>query len=181
MARIDDFRAFLTQGGARPTQFRVNLSFPTAIGVEQNGAGVSGIFMCSATSLPASSIQPIEVPYRGRSVKLAGERHFQNWQVRILNDSNFMIRKALESWSSKVLSHGNTSGVVIPTLYAVDMEVVQLDRNDFELRKYKFHNCWPTNISEIQLDFGAVTQIEDFNVEFSVDYWTVDSGDTQIA
>jgi hypothetical protein len=57
---------------------------------------------------------------------------------------------------------------------------VQLDRNDFELRKYKFHNCFPTNISEIALDFGQITQIEEFNVEFSVDYWTVDTGDVQI-
>lgn len=180
MARIDDFRAFLTQGGARPTQFRVNLSFPNAIGVESNGAGVSGVFMCAATSLPASMIQSIEVPYRGRNIKVAGERHFQNWQVRVLNDSNFLIRKALESWSAKVLAHSSTSGVVVPTLYSVPMEVVQLDRNDLELRKYKFHNCWPVNVSEISLDFGAITAIEEFNVEFSVDYWTVDSGDTKI-
>jgi hypothetical protein len=180
MARIDDFRAFLTQGGARPTQFRVNLSFPDAIGVEHTGAGTSGVFMCNATSLPASTIAPIEVPYRGRNVKLAGERQFQNWQVRILNDSNFLIRKALESWSSRILAHSTTNGVVIPILYAVDMEVVQLDRNDLELRKYKFHNCWPTNISDIALDFGQVTQIEEFTVEFSVDYWSVDSGSAQI-
>lgn len=179
MARIDDFRAFLTQGGARPTQFRVNLAFPQALG-GTNGAAQSAVFMCSATSLPASTIQPIEVPYRGRNVKLAGERQFQNWQVRVLNDSNFLIRKALEVWSAGILEHSSTSGVVVPTLYAVDMEVVQLDRNDFELRKYKFHNCWPINVSEISLDFGAITQIEEFNVEFSVDYWTVDSGDAQI-
>lgn len=181
MARIDDFRAFLTQGGARPTQFRVNLAFPQAIGVQQNGAGISGVFMCTSTSLPASTLQSIDVPYRGRTVKLAGERVFQNWQVRVLNDSNFIIRKAMESWSSKILGHESTAGVVVPTLYAVDMEVVQLDRNDMELRKYKFHNCFPTNISEISLDFGQITQIEEFNVEFSVDYWTVDSGDVQIA
>jgi hypothetical protein len=180
MARIDDFRAFLTHGGARPTQFRVNLAFPQAIGVQQNGAGISGVFMCTATSLPASTLQSIDVPYRGRTVKLAGERVFQNWQVRVLNDSNFLIRKAMESWSSKILGHESTSGVVVPTLYAVDMEVVQLDRNDMELRKYRFHNCFPTNISEISLDFGQITQIEEFSVEFSVDYWTVDSGDVQI-
>lgn len=180
MARIDDFRAFLTQGGARPTQFRVNLSFPTALGIDSTAA-FSGVFMCTATSLPASNIQTIEVPYRGRQVKLAGERVFQNWQVRILNDSNFVIRKALEDWSAQILQHGSTFGITVPVLYAVDMEVVQLDRNELELRKYKFHNCFPTNISEISLDFGAVTQIEEFNVEFSVDYWTVDSGDTQIA
>lgn len=180
MARIDDFRAFLTQGGARPTQFRVNLAFPSALGLNTSAAE-HGVFMCSATSLPASTIQSIEVPYRGRQVKLAGERMFQNWQVRVLNDSNFLIRKQLELWSSRVLQHGSTAGVTVPTLYAVDMEVVQLDRNELELRKYKFHNAWPTNISDINLDFGAVSQIEEFTVEFSVDYWTVDTGDTQIS
>jgi len=179
MARIDDFRAFLTQGGARPTQFRVNLAFPSVLGLDTSAA-TAGVFMCSATSLPASSIQPIEVPYRGRNIKIAGERQFQNWQVRILNDSNFLIRKQLELWSSLVLEHGATNGFVRPTDYAVDMQVVQLDRNEVELRTYTFHNCWPQNLSDINLDFGAITQIEDFNVEFSVDYWTVDSGDTEI-
>ena len=179
MARIDDFRAFLTQGGARPTQFRVNLAFPQNLS-GANGAAASAVFMCTATSLPASTIQTIEVPYRGRTVKLAGERQFQNWQVRVLNDSNFLIRKALEVWSAGILEHSSTSGAVVPLSYVVPMEVVQLDRNDMELRKYKFHNCFPTNISEISLDFGQVSQIEEFNVEFSVDYWTVESGDSQI-
>ena len=179
MARIDDFRAFLTQGGARPTQFRVNLALPTALGLDTSAAS-AGVFMCSATSLPASSIQPIEVPYRGRNIKVAGERTFQNWQVRILNDSDFLIRKTLELWSNLVLEHADTAGVVRPTSYAVDMQVVQLDRNEVALRTYTFHNCWPQNLSDINLDFGAITQIEDFNVEFSVDYWTVDSGDSTI-
>lgn len=180
MARIDDFRAFLTQGGARPTQFRVNLAFPSALGLN-TAAAASGVFMCSATSLPGSTIQTIEVPYRGRNVKIAGERMFQNWQVRIHNDSDFLIRKALEAWSARILQHGSTSGITVPTRYAVDMEVVQLDRNEIELRKYRFHNCWPTNISDINLDFGAANQIEEFTCEFSVDYWSIDTGDTPIA
>lgn len=179
MARIDDFRAHLTQGGARPTQFRVNLAFPGFVGGGVSAA-VKGVFMCSATSLPASSVQPIEVPYRGRNIKIAGERVFQNWQVRILNDSDFVIRKALELWSGRVLEHGATNGLVTPSAYAVPMQVVQLDRNEVPLRTYTFHNCWPQNLSDINLDFGAITQVEDFNVEFSVDYWTVDAGDTVI-
>jgi hypothetical protein len=181
LARIDDFRAHLAQGGARPTQFKVNLSFPTGIGVEGiGGAAYAATFMCSSASIPASTIQSIDVPYRGRTVKLAGERVFQNWQVRVLNDGNFAIRKALESWSAQILSHESTTGFMQPNSYVSDMEVVQLDRDDMELRKYRFHNCFPTNISEISLDFGQITQIEEFNVEFSVDYWTVDTGDVQI-
>ena len=180
MARIDSFRAFLTQGGARPTQFRVELVFPNGIGAETAGAGIAGTFMCTAASLPGSLLSSIDIPYRGRMVKIAGERQFQNWQVRILNDGDFIIRKAMESWSSKILQHGDTAGVVTPIRYTADLQVVQLDRNEIALRTYKFHNCFPTNISEINLDFGDTQSIENFNVEFSVDYWTVESGAVQI-
>ena len=183
MARIDDFRAHLTQGGARPTQFEVNLVFPSFANAGE--AGTHGKFMCVATSLPSSTIQPIEVPYRGRMIKLAGERVFQNWSVRILNDGNFIIRGALERWSKTILEHASTAGTVRPTEYAVDLEVKQLGRSqaagaeELVLRHYVFHNCWPVNISEIQLDFGNMNAIEDFNVEFSVDYWTTKSPEIQ--
>ncbi len=176
MARIDDFRSYLTQGGARPSQFEVLLSFPTIDGV--NDAAQHAKFMCVAASLPASTIQPIEVPFRGRMIKIAGERSFQNWQVTIMNDGNFVIRAALEKWSQAILNHGSSAGIVAPKDYVRNLEVKQLGRSDaYEAeettqRHYVFHNCYPINISEIALDFGDTNTIERFNVEFSVDYWT---------
>lgn len=175
MANIDQFRSYLTQGGARASQFEVSLMFPSFVG---NDAAQHAKFMCVTASLPSSTIQSIEVPYRGRFIKIAGERSFQNWQVTILNDGNFVIRRALERWSNAILSHGSTAGLVQPVDYVQNLEVKQLGRADSYAaeeqvqRHYVFHNCYPVNISEIGLDFGDTANIERFQVEFSVDYWT---------
>ena len=169
MARIDDFRAKLAGGGARPSHFKVMLTFPTWVG--GTNAAKSGEFLIKAASLPASIITPIEVPFRGRIAKVAGERQFANWNVTVLNDNDFLIRNAMEIWSRGILSHSSTNGRLAPSSYTADMIVQQLDRNDIAIKEYKFFNCFPQNVSEIGLDFGATTQIEEFQVEFSVDYW----------
>lgn len=169
MSRIDQFRAMLAGGGARPTQFKVILTFPTW--VAGTDAAIKGEFLVKAASLPASSLMPIEVPFRGRMSKIAGERVFQNWSVTVLNDNDFLIRNALERWSKGILSHDSTNGRLQSASYQTDMLVQQLDRNDNAIKQYKFFNCWPQLVGEIQLDFGAVQNIEEFQVEFSVDYW----------
>ncbi len=169
MSRIDTFRSYLAGGGARPSQFRVILTFPTW--VAGNDAAAKGEFLVKATSLPASILTPIQVPFRGRITKLAGEREFQNWNVQILNDNDFLIRNAMERWSKGVLDHSTTTGRLQSSSYQTDMIVQQLDRNDNVVKQYKFFNCFPQTIGEIPLDFGATSSIEEFPVEFSVDYW----------
>jgi hypothetical protein len=169
MTTINAFRAQLSGGGARPSQFKVILTFPTW--ADGTAAAVKGEFLVKATSLPASTIAPIDVPYRGRITKIAGERMFANWNVTIINDNDFMIRNALERWSKGVIDHESTNGRLASSSYQTDMVVQQLDRNDVAIKSYKFFNCFPQNISEIQLDFGSVANIEEFNCEFSVDYW----------
>jgi hypothetical protein len=169
MSKISDFRSYLTGGGARPSQFRVTLNFPTWVATATPGA--ASFFLVKAASLPASTITPIEVPFRGRIAKIAGERQFQNWNVTVLNDNDFLIRNALEYWSNQILNHSATNGRIQPNDYAIDLKVEQLDRNDVAIKEYTFRNCFPQNIQEIGLDFGAVANIEEYQVEFSVDYW----------
>lgn len=170
MAKIDDFRAQLIGGGARPSQFQVMLTFPEWV-TRGAGAASTAQFMIKAASLPASIIQPIDVPFRGRIAKIAGERQFANWTVQIYNDNDFLIRDALEEWSKGILQHSETHGRLPPSSYARELIVHQLDRNDLILKTYKFFNCFPQQIQEIQLDYGMTTQIEEYQVEFSVDYW----------
>lgn len=169
MAKIDDFRAQLIGGGARPSQFKVMLTFPDW--VVAGGAAKAGEFLIKAAALPASTIQPIDVPFRGRIAKLAGERMFANWNVVVLNDNDFLIRNALERWSKGILEHEQTNGRVSPSSYTSQLVVQQLDRNDVAIKQYTFYNCFPQTISEVQLDFGDTTQIEQFQCEFSIDYW----------
>ena len=162
MANIADFKAQMLGGGARPNQFRVNLTFPNyvTLGVV---AGTRGQFLCKAAQLPASTIENIPVLYRGRPVNFAGER-------------TFGIRNALEQWQSGIQNYDATEGRTNPTDYQVDLTVEQLDRNGATIKTYKFFDAMPTNISAIALDYEQQNAIEQFDVEFTYNYFTSDTG-----
>ena len=177
MANIADFKAQMIGGGARPNQFRVELTFPTyvTLGVI---AGQRAQFLCRAASLPASTIETISIPYRGRPVNFAGERSFQPWTVSIYNDTTFNIRNALEQWQSGIQQYNTTNGRVNPTDYQVDLNVHQLDRNGAIIKSYKFVDAMPTNISAVGLDYEQQNAIEQFDVEFTYNFFTSNTGAT---
>lgn len=175
MANIADFKAQMIGGGARPNQFRVELTFPSfvTLGVI---AGQRAQFLCRAASLPASTIETISIPYRGRPVNFAGERSFQPWTVSIYNDTTFNIRNALEQWQSGIQQYNTTNGRTNPTDYQVDLSVHQLDRNGATIKSYKFTDAFPTNIGAITLDYEQQNAIEQFDVEFIYNFFTSNEG-----
>ena len=175
MANIADFKAQMIGGGARPNQFRVELTFPSyvTLGVV---AGQRAQFLCKAAQLPASTIETLPVLYRGRPVNFAGERTFQPWTVTIYNDTTFGIRNALEQWQSGIQNYNSTNGRVNPTDYQVDLSVHQLDRNGATIKSYKFVDAFPTNISAVGLDFETQNAIEQFDVEFTYNFFTSNTG-----
>ena len=171
MPNISDFKAHLIGGGARPNQFRVDLSFPAFVAAG-GLVGLNSQFLCKAAQLPASTVNNIEVFYRGRAINMAGERTFQPWTVSIYNDTTFSIRDAMERWSEGVLNSANTNGTTNPRDYQVDLLVHQLDRNGATVKTYKFIDAYPTSIGAIGLDYESTNQIEMFDVEFTYNYWT---------
>ena len=175
MANVADFKAQMIGGGARPNQFRVELTFPSfvTLGVI---AGQRAQFLCRAASLPASTIETISIPYRGRPVNFAGERSFQPWTVSIYNDTTFNIRNALEQWQSGIQQYNTTNGRTNPTDYQVDLSVHQLDRNGATIKSYKFTDAFPTNIGAITLDYEQQNAIEQFDVEFVYNFFTSNEG-----
>lgn len=178
--KIEDFRSKLTGGGARASQFEVVLDFPTTMGIDAS-ASVSSKFLINATTLPASSIRPIQVFYRGRPINVAGERQFADWTVNVMVDGDMKIRKAFEVWSSSILNHNQTNGILAPVNYQKNMIVKQLDRNNTVLRAYTMYNCFPLNISDIRLNYADTANIEEFQVTFAVDYWNVEGETTPTA
>lgn len=174
MANISDFKAQMIGGGARANQFRVELAFPSYV---QAGAlvGLNSQFLCKAAQLPQSTLENVQVFYRGRPVNFAGERSFQPWTITVYNDTTFTIRNAMERWSDGVLNHGQTNGRVNPRDYQVDLLVHQLDRNGATVKTYKFVDAYPTNIGAITLDYEANNQLETFEVEFTYNYWMSDT------
>ena len=171
MANIADFKAQMIGGGARPNQFYVQLTFPSYVGLGVV-AGQQAQFLCRSAQLPASTIEPIQTLYRGRPVQFAGERTFAPWTVSIYNDTTFNIRNALEVWQNGIQNYNTTLGKTSPTDYQVDLSVYQLDRGGAIIKSYKFVDAMPVNIGPIQLDFDQQNQIEQFDVEFTYNYFT---------
>ena len=167
---ITDFKSKMAGGGARPNLFEVELVFPDPIAIE-NDVKEKSRFLVKAALLPASNITPIEVNFRGRILKIAGDRTFDTWTVTVINDVDFSIRSAMEKWMDFINSMEDATGAQDPALYQPDAYVHQLDRDGSTLRTYKFHDVFPTNISAIDLSYETVDSVEEFTVEFQVQWW----------
>ena len=175
LRKISDFKSKLTGGGARPNLFEVELAFPQAVAIE-NDVLQKSRFLVKAAALPASTISPIEVPFRGRILKIAGDRTFETWTITVLNDVDFVIRSAFEKWMNIINSMEDATGVQNPDEYQKDAMVHQLDRDGGILRSYKFWDIFPTNLSTIDLSYETTDTLEEFTVEMQVHYWEAFKG-----
>lgn len=172
---ITDFKSKMAGGGARPNLFEVELVFPDPIAIE-NDVKEKSRFLVKAAQLPASNITPIEVNFRGRILKIAGDRTFDTWTVTVINDVDFSIRSAFEKWMDFINSMEDATGAQDPAAYQPDAYVHQLDRDGSTLRTYKFHDVFPTNISAIDLSYETVDSVEEFTAEFQVQWWEAIKG-----
>ena len=161
---IADFKSRLGQGGARPNQFRVLLAFPTLA-----AAGLKSDYsvLVSGAAIPASTVNPAIVQYRGREVKLAGERIFDPWTITIINDTNQSLRGPFDKVD-------NGAEALTPSEYQVDLTVEHLDRNDdpLPLGTYLLHDAFPINMSEIALQYAQNDVIEEFTVTFQYQHYS---------
>ena len=141
--------------------------------------------LCKSAALPASNLGVIEVPFRGRTVKIAGDRTFDTWTATFVNDEDMRIRAFMEEWMGEINSHaGNKSSLFTPETsgqgYMSHLLVKQLEKdatdNGSIVREYKLWHCFPTNISQIDLAYDSNDQISEFTVEFQLSYWTAEAG-----
>jgi len=169
---VDQFKAKLAGGGARPNLFKITLAYP----IIMTGDVELTSFMCNAGQLPGSNVSSIPVPYRGRVLHMAGDRTFDPWSVNVINDTNFEVRRSMEIWMNSMNAHSANTGVTSPLDYQADLTVEQLDKNESVLYAYKFRGCFPTNVSPIALAYSSNDTIEEFSVDFQVQYWESYSG-----
>ncbi len=184
LRKITDFKSKLAGGGARSNLFEVELSFPAAVGVaDANDILNKARFLVKAAALPASNIAPISVPFRGRTLKIAGDRTFDEWTITVINDTDFAIRSSFERWMNSVVKVSDGAGNTNPEDYTRDAYVYQLGRsavapNSQEsdanlpiLRTYKFYSVFPTNISQQDLSYDQADGTEEFTVTLQVQWW----------
>jgi hypothetical protein len=185
---ISDFKSKLQGGGARPNLFEVSIpSFPAALqSAWNNTVSEKFNFMCEATSMPASTVNPIDIPFRGRILKVAGDRTIDIWSVTVINDEDFDIRTAFEKWANLINKLDNASGATDPNSYMVNAYVKQLGRGDRQfsttntsgntaavLRAYKLYDIWPSSVGPIDLSYADSNTIERFTVDFQMQWFEV--------
>jgi hypothetical protein len=162
---VNNFRAAIGAGGARPNQFEVIITYPSILPVTGN-PGLQGAFLITTAELPGSTQGVAPVYYRGRLIKLAGDKEFAPFNMTIINDSAFTIRKALEDWMAAIEGRGTKSGLTSPASYMGTITVKQLERNGGVLRQYKIVDAFPVEVGPVQLDFGTNDQISTFGATF---------------
>jgi hypothetical protein len=183
---ITDFKSRLVGGGARPNLFECVLNFPDGVGVTPD---IDFRFMIKAASIPGSTLGTIPVPFRGRVLKVAGDRTFDPWTITVINDTNFKIRNAFEKWMNFMNRHDDNAGVITPAAYQREMVVYQLSRgvvneggatgaslpptasNMPVLKTYKMYGCWPSDITPMDLSYDSTDTIEEFQVTLQYHWW----------
>ena len=169
MANITDFKAKLAGGGARANQFKVTMPFP---GYAQVGGEIEELaFLCKATTIPAMTLGTVDIKFRGRSIKIAGDRTFADWSVTVINDTNFKVRNAFERWQNGINNMSDNEGLTNPADYQVDAFVDQLDRNGNTVKSYTLRSLFPTTVGEIALSYDTVDAIEEFSVTVAYQFF----------
>ena len=162
MAKIDDFKANLIGGGARPNQFRVTITPPPGIAIGLDVRRSS--FLAKASNLPGQTLGEIPIPFRGRNIYIAGDREFDTWSTIFINDTDFMVRNAIERWMNGINDMVENTGVSSPAEYQADLFVEQLDRDDTILKTYIMRNAYPLSTPQIEVTADSTNTIEEFEV-----------------
>ena len=175
---ISDFKSKLIGGGARPNLFEVELTtLPDGV---TGWDADSFQFLCKAAALPAQNIASIDVPFRGRIFKVAGDRTIDTWTVTVINDEDFVLRSAFENWTQQIADLSTNLGATDPSAYMTNAKVFQLGRGSTKasttsggnenvvLKEYEFIDIFPTSVSAIDLSYDTGDTIEEYTVEFQV-------------
>lgn len=179
LRKITDFKSKLTGGGARSNLFEVVLSFPDI--APADAVILDKIrFLVKTANLPASNVNALDVNFRGRILRVAGDRTFDSWTITVINDTDFALRSAFEKWMNAMNRVSDNTGVTNPATYQADAMVYQLDRSGDTLRAYRFYDIFPTNISAINLSYDT-EGIEEFTVEMQVHWWEAIKGNASSA
>jgi hypothetical protein len=158
--------------------FQVEMAFPDAVVVDPTQADNEGTYLIKAANLPAANVGFVEVPFRGRKLKVSGDRTFDDWSVTVTNDVTFGLRKGFEKWSELIQNMNYVLGANTLNDYFATAIVRQLDRDGNQLRAYKFEGIWPTSVDEIGLNMDTNDTVEEFGVTFKVQYWSaIEEGD----
>ena len=187
---ISEFKSRLLGGGARPNLFEVELTtLPTSVALPWQAERFG--FLCKAAQMPAQTIANIDVPFRGRIFKVAGDRTIENWSITVINDEDFLFRNAFEEWTQQIANLDDNMGSTNPASYMVNAKVYQLGRgkevasknnggdSNVVLTEYEFIDIFPVSVGSIDLSYDSTDTIEEYTVEFAVQSYRLKGAGTE--
>ena len=196
---LNEFKSRMSGGGVRSNLFECEITFPTEVYSATHTGNKSDLsdktrFLIKAANLPASTLGIIDIPFRGRNLKIAGDRTFDPWTITVINDNDFHIRNAFERWINYMNKNEDAAGKIDPSQYQQDAIIYQLGRANLKgtspktddeipiLKQYKFYGVFPTSVSAIDLSYDSSDTIEEFTVDLQVQWWDAldDTGISQL-
>jgi hypothetical protein len=176
---ISNFKSALKNGGARPSLFEVSISTPS--GITANGALTQdSIYRCSVSEIPGLTVTPIEQQYFGRVTKIPGDITFAGtFSTTFINSEDFSIHGALRGWMDLLNNDAtNFYATGVHSVWAGTVRVTQYSKSGGSVIHYDYQDCWPSNISAIELSYDSASTIEEFTVTWEYNYFTVDMNET---
>ena len=171
------------KGGVRPNLFQVSHNFPGGLLV---GTDLE-TFLCKSAALPASTVGTVELPFRGRVIKVPGDRTFESWTATFYMDDAFKLRGAYEKWIEFTNSvDANTASKSIADILQ-DITVTQMDKfggsdTSFKnIREYKLVKAFPVSVSQVSLAYDNNDSYEEFDVEFAYQYFETGIGNNTMS
>ena len=172
---LSTFQGALATGGARPSLFDLEVS-GTPAGV--NDTKLEDVkYFCNVSALPPLTVTPIERQYFGRTVKIPGDMVFGDLSTTIIMTEGGDERSELEIWMNEIngtVTNAMNASHVTSNGFAATVKLHQYgkDGDDSPIHTVTFVDCWPSTIGEIALSYDTASDIEQFDVTWTYNYYT---------
>ena len=121
---------------------------------------------------------------------MPGDRTYDAWTATFYNDADFSIRSVFEGWINLINKGDANIGQIDPAQIFRIIQVNQLKKSINNsrntetttdnsptdiIRTYTLNGAFPTSVSAITLGYDQNDQIEEFDVEFQYQYFSITS------
>ena len=170
---LTSFTSALPYGGARPSLFEFQITAaPSAVDSSLSSVNL----YCNVSEIPPLTLTPIERQYFGRTVKIPGDLVFADLTTTIINTEKYNVRNELETWMEVINGTISNEGQAAADFGTGTAQLVHYQKDGTSTMTYEFVDCWPTAISEIALSYDTASDIEQFDVTWAYNYYTMSGG-----
>jgi hypothetical protein len=154
--------------GSRPNLFNVTINTPSGISIPNH------TILCKGAAVPGMTVGVIEVPYKGRRIKIPGDRTFAEWTATFISDERHRLRAGFEAWMARISSNNFDSASLRTSIsdYRTNITVQHLKDDGRISKTYTLKEAFPTDVSQIDLSYDTTDAIQEFTVTFQYSYFT---------